>query len=214
MAPLRLCPQRDAHLYLHGDGSRAARSLPACTKLLGTQAAVATLLTAIYPIWFAQSTLAHADIFAAAFTLWGFTLILTRRPVPGHPSKRQQIAVAALLAGRAVEGDGHHTPVALAIWEGILLLRARNIPGLRRAHIGWFVALSLPFFRLSSGLRTTSTSPVLPLAIRRTCSITPPRTLVAHIVLASITALLHLAAQYVGAGACAGRLLLPERPQE
>jgi 4-amino-4-deoxy-L-arabinose transferase-like glycosyltransferase len=28
-------------------------------------------LTAIYPIWFAQSTLAHADIFAASCTLWG-----------------------------------------------------------------------------------------------------------------------------------------------
>jgi 4-amino-4-deoxy-L-arabinose transferase-like glycosyltransferase len=40
--------------------------------LVGARAAVATTaLTAIYPIWFAQSTLAHADIFAAAFTLWG-----------------------------------------------------------------------------------------------------------------------------------------------
>jgi hypothetical protein len=31
-----------------------------------------TFLTAVYPIWFAQSTLAHADIFAATFTLWAF----------------------------------------------------------------------------------------------------------------------------------------------
>src|SRR5580692_8632354 len=43
-----------------------------------TVAAVATLLTAIYPIWFAQSSLAHADIFAAAFTLWGLSFYLTR----------------------------------------------------------------------------------------------------------------------------------------
>jgi 4-amino-4-deoxy-L-arabinose transferase-like glycosyltransferase len=45
--------------------------------LLGTPAAIATtLLTAVYPIWFAQSTLAHADIFAAAFTLWGLAFYL------------------------------------------------------------------------------------------------------------------------------------------
>jgi hypothetical protein len=34
------------------------------------------LLTALYPIWFAQSTLAHADIFAAAATLWGLVYAL------------------------------------------------------------------------------------------------------------------------------------------
>src|ERR1700756_3248394 len=28
------------------------------------------ILTGLYPIWFAQSTLAHGDIFAAAFSLW------------------------------------------------------------------------------------------------------------------------------------------------
>ncbi len=39
-------------------------------------AAVTVLLTATYPIWFAQSTLAHADIFAAAFTLWALSFYL------------------------------------------------------------------------------------------------------------------------------------------
>ena len=39
-------------------------------------AAVTVILTAIYPVWFAQSTLAHADIFAAAFTLWGLAFYL------------------------------------------------------------------------------------------------------------------------------------------
>jgi 4-amino-4-deoxy-L-arabinose transferase-like glycosyltransferase len=39
--------------------------------LAGNAVAIATtLLTAIYPIWFVQSTLAHADLFAAVFTLW------------------------------------------------------------------------------------------------------------------------------------------------
>jgi len=42
------------------------------------------ILTALYPIWFAQSSLAHADIFAAACSLWGLVYSLPdcdRRPV-------------------------------------------------------------------------------------------------------------------------------------
>ena len=38
-------------------------------------AATTTVLTAIYPVWFAQSTLAHADMFAAAATLWGLVFV-------------------------------------------------------------------------------------------------------------------------------------------
>jgi hypothetical protein len=40
------------------------------------------VLTGLYPIWFAQSTLAHADIFAAACTLWGLVYVL-----PDHDRK-------------------------------------------------------------------------------------------------------------------------------
>ncbi|HET6220419.1 MAG TPA: glycosyltransferase family 39 protein, partial [Acidobacteriaceae bacterium] len=51
-------------------------------------AAATTLLTALYPVWFAQSTLAHADLFAAALTLWGLVFYL-----PGQDSR---ISIAAL----------------------------------------------------------------------------------------------------------------------
>jgi len=37
------------------------------------------LLTGLYPIWFAQSSLAHADIFAAACSLWGLVYSLPSR---------------------------------------------------------------------------------------------------------------------------------------
>lgn len=37
------------------------------------------LLTGVYPIWFAQSSLAHADIFAAACALWGLVYALPER---------------------------------------------------------------------------------------------------------------------------------------
>src|ERR1017187_7859482 len=56
-------------------------------NVLGTPAAVATtLLTALYPVWFAQSTLAHADIFAAAFTLWALTFYLQPSTTAGAAS--------------------------------------------------------------------------------------------------------------------------------
>ena len=37
------------------------------------------LLTGLYPIWFAQSTLAHADIYAAAGSIWGMVYALPNR---------------------------------------------------------------------------------------------------------------------------------------
>ena len=39
-------------------------------------AVATTMLAAIYPVWFVQSTLAHADLFAAALTLWGLVFYL------------------------------------------------------------------------------------------------------------------------------------------
>jgi hypothetical protein len=47
--------------------------------LLGDAAGLAVMvLTAIYPVWFAQTTLAHADMFAAAFTLWAISFYADR----------------------------------------------------------------------------------------------------------------------------------------
>jgi hypothetical protein len=50
-------------------------------RLVGvsTVAIWTTILTGLYPIWFAQSSLAHADIFAAACTLWGLNYALPLR---------------------------------------------------------------------------------------------------------------------------------------
>jgi hypothetical protein len=46
---------------------------------VGSVAFWTVLLTGLYPIWFAQSSLAHADIFAAACTLWGLVYALPDR---------------------------------------------------------------------------------------------------------------------------------------
>jgi 4-amino-4-deoxy-L-arabinose transferase-like glycosyltransferase len=63
----------------------AAAALLAVYKLarhfLGELAAAAVaFLTAVYPIWYVQSTLAHADIFAATFTLWALAFYFTPPP--------------------------------------------------------------------------------------------------------------------------------------
>jgi hypothetical protein len=83
--------------------------------------ATTTVLTAIYPVWFAQSTLAHADMFAAAPTLWGLVFVFDRE-------RRRRVlwaaaacfAVAALCKETAIV-----TPLAIALWELCLAWRNR-----------------------------------------------------------------------------------------
>jgi 4-amino-4-deoxy-L-arabinose transferase-like glycosyltransferase len=116
-------------------------------QLLDANAAVAvTLLAAVYPIWFAQSTLAHADIFAAAFTLWAFALYL---PEHNAATLRRQLSVAALFSLAALSKESSIIqPAALAALQLVLLLRDCRSPLLRRQHLGWIATLSFPLLPL------------------------------------------------------------------
>jgi 4-amino-4-deoxy-L-arabinose transferase-like glycosyltransferase len=121
--------------------------------LLDASAAVAlTLLTAVYPIWFAQSTLAHADIFAAAFTLWAFALYLPATANASSPAlslRRKQFAVAALFSLAALSKEtAIIEPAALIALEAARLFRDRRSPQLRREHLSWIAALAVPFLPL------------------------------------------------------------------
>lgn len=119
-------------------------------RLLGLSGAIAvTLLTAVYPIWFAQSTLAHADIFAAAFTLWGLAVYLDRHtesPQLGasrHGTPRS-VLIAVLFSLAALSKEtAIVTPMALACLE---LVRAAGNRGqaLAREHLKLVFALSFP----------------------------------------------------------------------
>ncbi|HEV2273629.1 MAG TPA: glycosyltransferase family 39 protein, partial [Acidobacteriaceae bacterium] len=111
-------------------------------------AAATTMLTLLYPIWFAQSTLAHADMFAAAGTLWGLVFVFealhatdSRNPRRSSAAAAACFAVAALSKETAIV-----TPLAIALWEGYRAARAPEQD--RPAH------LSLGLFLLT---------PVLPL---------------------------------------------------
>ncbi len=112
-------------------------------RLLDPPAAViVTFLTAVYPIWFAQSSLAHADIFAAAFTLWAFALYL---PARGPITRRRYLSVAALFSLAALSKETSILqPAALALVEIAFFLRDRHTFLLRRRHLEWIAALSFP----------------------------------------------------------------------
>jgi 4-amino-4-deoxy-L-arabinose transferase-like glycosyltransferase len=138
-------------------------------NLLGVRPAIATtVLTGLYPIWFAQSTLAHADIFAAAFTLWGLSFYLQQAIYAetslgatdagvGAPHLdfemwavlKPKIYAAVLFSLAALSKEtAIVTPMALALWEAILLVRERNLPDLRHARAGWIAALLTPLLPL------------------------------------------------------------------
>ena len=95
-------------------------------KVANTQVALASvLLTALFPVWFAQSTLAHLDMAAAAFTIWG---------VLAYVQGQRWHAIAWFgLAGISKE-TAIAAPMALFAWEA-----AAQIIGTR------FSAFTLPF---------------------------------------------------------------------
>jgi 4-amino-4-deoxy-L-arabinose transferase-like glycosyltransferase len=104
-------------------------------------------LTAAYPIWFAQSSLAHADIFAAAGTLWGLACVLPGRE--NSPERRNAckpwtpalwFSLAALSKETAIL-----FPLTLAVVDMAESFRAQ--PELRRQlrrQSAWLASCALP----------------------------------------------------------------------
>lgn len=97
------------------------------------------VLTGLYPIWFAQSSLAHADIFAAACTLWGLVFALPdreRKPwaaalwfMAAALCKETAIAVPLTLAVlSAVEGIRGEVPKRPAAWREAAWLATSVLP--------------------------------------------------------------------------------------
>jgi 4-amino-4-deoxy-L-arabinose transferase-like glycosyltransferase len=113
-------------------------------------AVVTTLLTAVYPVWFAQSTLAHADIFAAAFTLWALSFYLN--PYPEEDTAfSSKLWTATLFSLAALSKEtAIVTPVALAMWEAWSAISSRKASSRKavRTHLSWCLTLLLPILPL------------------------------------------------------------------
>jgi len=96
------------------------------------------LLTGLYPIWFAQSSLAHADIFAAACTLWGLVYSLPERD--RKPWAMLWFSLAALCKETAII-----IPLTLAVSSLVEALRAHSAARRRfLRETAWLTACVLP----------------------------------------------------------------------
>src|SRR6266481_4916532 len=106
--------------------TRCAMLLLAAFALLGffrlarsgantTVAAASTLLTAIYPVFFAQSSLAQVDLPAAGLIFWGLDAYLRRR----WTTAVVWFSLAALAKETAIL-----IPIALFLWHFSLYLSA------------------------------------------------------------------------------------------
>ena len=97
------------------------------------------ILTGLYPVWFAQSTLAHGDIFAAAFALWGLVYSLPERDrkpwaaalwfMAAALSKETAIAIPLTLAvARIVEGFRSDSEFRRERWREAAWLASSLLP--------------------------------------------------------------------------------------
>lgn len=136
---------RIAMLLLAALGLTAAYRL---ARLLTTiPVAIATLFcTGLFPVWFAQSSLAHADLPAAAMTLWGLffyfrQLALSRNRAEdtqgsGAPKRQDFFASVACFAVAALcKETAIVFPLVLAVYDFIYPPRttqSRTGPGMRQ----------------------------------------------------------------------------------
>ena len=99
--------------------------------------AATVVCTALYPVFFTQSSMAHLDMMAAALTIWGLAMYLEQRPV----ATIVFLALAPLAKETAII-----TPMALLGWEILCPLLgdfsiAGEPLGLRKRN--WLRTLSL-----------------------------------------------------------------------
>ena len=130
---------REAVLIVASFGLLAVWRLAQRLSGSGAVAFWTVLLTAVYPVWFAQSTLAQADIFAAAFSLWGLVYSL--------PDSDRRPGIAALYFTAAVlsKETAIAIPATLALIAVVRAFRSEQ-PG--RAFLikeaAWLLSCALP----------------------------------------------------------------------
>ncbi len=133
--------------------TRAAMVLLAAFVLLGvfrlgkcvanTRVAIAsTLCTALYPVFFAQSSLAQVDLVAAGFIFWGIAAYIEDQPI----GAAGWFALAGLAKETAILA-----PVALLVWESVGLAAKKAVKkpwldelqdGDKAGRSGWATSIS------------------------------------------------------------------------
>jgi 4-amino-4-deoxy-L-arabinose transferase-like glycosyltransferase len=145
-------------------------------RLVGVPAVAiwTALLTGLYPIWFAQSTLAHADIFAAACTMWGLAYALPDRDrnpwaaalwfAAAALCKETAIAIPLTLAVVSlVAGIRVRPPARFRLWQEAVWLASCALP--LAAWYGWHYAKTGFLFGNPEFLRYNAQATLNPLRI-------------------------------------------------
>lgn len=128
-------------------------------RLANTDVAIASVIcTALYPVFFAQSSMAHVDMAAAAFTFWALDAYLARR----CRTMALWFSLAVLAKETAILA-----PAALFLWEAIWTLApslARVIPSEAGSSVrGQSSRVEEPAFRFSK--LASLAAPIIPLAL-------------------------------------------------
>ena len=165
---------REAVLMVASLGLLAVWRLAQRVAVSGFVAFWTVVLTALYPIWFAQSTLAHADIFAAACTLWGLVYALPDRErnpqaamlwfMAAGLSKETAIVIPMILAAVSIVAGFRSAGIARRRWwveAGCLI--ASGLPLL--AWYGWHYAKTGFVFGNPGFLRYNAETTLTPLRI-------------------------------------------------
>jgi len=118
-------------------------------RVANTQVAIAsTLCTALYPVFFTQSSLAQVDLAAAGLTFWGLCAYLEDRPVA--------VAIWFSLATLAKE-TAILAPAGLACWELVRFVPPRFVPQYWTKYVGTaYVGTAAPFDKLRAGSSASS----------------------------------------------------------
>ena len=137
-------------------------------RVANTQVAIAsTICTALYPVFFAQSSLAQVDLAAAGLTFWALAAYVEDETI----TTAFWFALAALAKETAILA-----PVALAGWEIVgLLARKSSLRKLWREgedreskgnSVRRIASLLIPRYRLLFGMAITTRAPDTSSAIR------------------------------------------------
>jgi len=117
-------------------------------------AIASTLCTAVYPVFFAQSSLAQVDLAAAGLTFWALSAYLEERPA----TTAIWFSLAALAKETAILA-----PIALALWELLCFLMPQCFAPLRQKNYVGTAAPGYPVERSSTASMRRILSLILPL---------------------------------------------------
>lgn len=116
-------------------------------------AAVSTLLTALYPVFFAQSSLAHVDLAAAGLIFWG---------LGGYVRNERKTAVFWFCLAALAKETAILVPLALFLWEaGCRSIRVKDGNEKRVSN----AAVSAAFGRPQAGATVQLLIPLIPITL-------------------------------------------------